>query len=111
MENMPAEEAHHDRDERHGQHRPQGEPRINSNHEAQTEDDHHRGVDDGERAKSHEFAYRLNVIGKARHKIAGLGVLKIAERKLLQMGENAIPQVRFAPTRKTVNIDPPAVAE
>ena len=41
----------------------------------------------------------------------GLGVLKITERKLLQMGENSIPQVRFATAGETVNVDPPAITE
>ena len=46
------------------------------------------GIDDGQRAETHEFAHGMNVVGQARHQIAGLAVLKIAERQFLQMGEH-----------------------
>jgi hypothetical protein len=53
----------------------------------------------------------MNVIGQARHEIAGFRVLEVAERQFLQVGKYAVPKLGFAATREAVDVDAPAVAE
>ena len=77
----------------------------------QTENNHDHGIDNGQGAEPHQLAHRLNVIGHARHQIAGLGVLEIIQRQFLQVGEDAIPQIRLAAPREAIYIDAPAIAE
>ena len=76
-----------------------------------TENNHHDGVDDRQGAEAHQLAHRLDVVGQARHQVAGFGVLEITERQLLQMSENPVAQIGFAAARKAVNIDAPTVAK
>src|SRR4029077_16647638 len=62
-------------------------------------------------AEAHKLAHGLNVVSQARHQIASLGMLEVAEGQLLQVGEYPVPPVRLAAAREAVNIDPPAIAE
>src|SRR5688500_1048957 len=110
-EDMPAEGANRHRDHWHCQQRPEREPWIDIDHAGQTENNCDDGIDAGKRTESKQLAHRLNVDSKTRHQIAGLVVLKIAERELLQMRKNFFAQIGFRFARKTVDIDAPAVAE
>jgi hypothetical protein len=53
----------------------------------------------------------LDVIGQARHEIAGFHVLEVIERQLLQMSKYPVAKVGFAAARETVDVDAPEVAE
>ena len=108
---MPTERANRHRDHRHRQQRPEREPRIDIDHAGQTENYCDDGIDAGKRTESKQLAHGLDVDSKPRHQIAGLVVLKIAERELLQMRKNFFAQIGFRFAGKTVDVDAPAVAK
>src|SRR5581483_4106243 len=109
--NLPAEKTHDDRDQRQRQHRPEGQPGVDRNHQGQAEKNHDNGIDDRQRAETHQLAHGLNVVGEARHQIAGFGMLKKAQRQGLQVREDPVAQIGLAAPREAVDIDAPAVAE
>ena len=53
----------------------------------------------------------MNVVGEARHEIAGFVVLEIGQRQFLQMREYPVAQIRLTAARETMDIDTPAIAE
>ena len=94
------EVAHRERDERQRHQRNQRQPRVDRQHQHDGDHEHEDGVRGVHHRGTDHHADGVQVVGRARHEVAGAPRLVEAEREPLELREEIIADVVLDPARR-----------
>ena len=106
-----AEVADADRDERQRQQRHQRQPGVEREHQHDRDDEHQDGVGGVHHRRADHHAHGVEIVGRARHQVAGPPRLVVGERHLLQPREERVADVVLDVARGADEDVPHQVAE
>ena len=84
---------HRHRDERQRDQRQQRQPRVDRDHQRQRRDERQHRVRRVHDRRADHHAHGVQVVGGARHQVAGPVRLEVRQRQLLQVREEVVPHV------------------